>query len=596
MTGRDEQGYLPLREYGAIGDGRTVALVAPDGRIDWWPVPDLDCPPAFAALLDEKHGGRLELAPDVPFRTERRYLPGTNVLETVHTTADGAVRVTDSLNSGVAGRLPWTELARRIEGLQGTVRLRWRVAPGLQLDGRAPWVAQSPAGPILCSGDATIGIRGIDHAPEAGEREFRGTVVTRAGRRQLLAVVATAGEPLNLPLPSEIDHRLDLSVQSWSRWTDSCGYAGRHPEVVMRSALALKLLIYSPTGAIAAAATSSLPESLAGAKNWDYRYAWVRDAAHTIRALGVVGVREELHAAVSWLLNTLRAHGPHVFTRLSGEVKDGHRTTRAPGWRGIGPVVVGNRAGQQLQLGMFGDVFDVLRVYVDDGHVLDPGTGALLADLADLCCDQWRSPDAGIWELPEERHYTSSKIQCWQALACAIHLAGLGQIPDRRGRWHLEQRAIAEFVHTRCWNDDLGAYTWYPDTDELDASILLAKGFDDGPRMASTIDVVRDRLATGPLLHRYTGADQEEGAFVACSFWLVSALARTGRVDEAGALFDEVVGLASPLGLFSEMISAEDGEFLGNLPQGLTHLALILAADAVDRARADHPEGGVSPR
>ncbi|WP_205849726.1 glycoside hydrolase family 15 protein [Nakamurella flava] len=593
MSIRDADGYLPLREYGAIGDGRTVALVGPDGRIDWWPVPDLDCPPAFAAMVDERNGGRLELAPDAPFTTEQRYLPGTNVLETVFRTAEGSVRVTDSLNSGVAGRLPWTELARRIDGLSGTVRLRWRVAPGLQLDGSGPWVADSPSGPILRSGQATLGVRGIEHGAVAGDREITGVVVTRAGHRQLVAVVATAGEPLNLPPATDIDRRVDLSIDSWTRWTDSCDYDGRQAEVVLRSALALKLLIYSPTGAIAAAATTSLPESLAGGKNWDYRYAWVRDAAHTIRALGVVGVKEEVHAAVSWLLNTLRAHGPHVFTRLSGEVKDGHRETRSPGWRGIGPVIVGNRAAQQLQLGMFGDVFDVLRVYVDEGHVLDPATGSMLADLADLCCDQWRSRDAGIWELQEERHYTSSKIQCWQALGCAIHLADLGQIPDRRQRWRLEQQDIAEFIHTRCWNPDLGAYTWYQGTDGLDASVLLAKDFDDGPRMSSTIDVIRERLGTGPLLHRYTGADAEEGAFVACSFWMVSALARVGRVSEAAALFDEIVELASPLGLLSEMIATDDGQFLGNLPQGLTHLALILAADALDRAARD--AGGAGP-
>lgn len=564
-----------------------MALVAPDGRIDWWPVPDLDCPPSFAALVDERNGGRLELAPADPFSSQRRYRPDTNVLETTFTTDGGSVRVTDSLNSGVAGRLPWTELARRVDGLTGTVRLRWRVAPGLQLDGHAPWVAGSPAGPILRSGQATLGVRGIDHEPVAGDREITGTIVTRPGHRQLLAVVATAGEPLNVPSAAEIDRRVDLSIDAWSRWSAHCGYSGRQPEIVMRSALALKLLIYSPTGAIAAAATTSLPESRSGGKNWDYRYAWVRDAAHTIRALGVVGVKEEVHAAVSWLLTTLRAHGPHVFTRLSGEVKDGHREARSPGWRGIGPVIVGNRAAQQLQLGMFGDVFDVLRVYVDDGHVLDPATGTLLADLADLCCDQWRSRDAGIWELPQERHYTSSKIQCWQALGCAIHLADLGQIPDRRERWLLERDDIAEFVHTRCWNDDLGAYTWYPGTDGLDASVLLAKDFDDGPRMSSTIDVIRERLGTGPLLHRYTGAAAEEGAFVACSFWMVSALARTGRVDEATALFDELVALAGPLGLYSEMIATDNGEFLGNLPQGLSHLALILAADAIDRAGTD---------
>ena len=292
---------------------------------------------------------------------------------------------------------------------------------------------------------------------------------------------------------------------------------------------------------------------------------------------------------MSWLLQSLRRHGAHVFTQLSGEPPTGRRRAPGvPGWRGIGPVLSGNGAAEQLQLGAFGDIFDVVRCYVEAGHPLDPDAGAMLADLADRCCDQWRRPDAGIWELPDEQHYTSSKIGCRQALTCAIELAEGGQIPGRGGRWRAERQAIGDFVDQYCWNDEIGCYVMHPGTEKLDASILLAGGFDDGARMSSTIDAVRDELADGPLVYRYSGMQNSEGAFVACSFWMVGALARVGRSTEARGLMDELLPLANDVGIFAEMIVPADEPggrtFLGNLPQGLSHLSLINAALAVDDA------------
>ncbi|MDN3482557.1 glycoside hydrolase family 15 protein [Arthrobacter sp. APC 3897] len=576
-------GYADLRSYAAIGDGRTVALVARDGAVDWYPTPDLDSVPSFAALLDADDGGRIELRPEEEFTVERAYVDGTNVLATTFITASGSVRVTDSLNTGVAGRLPWGELARRIEGLTGTVRMRWSVAPGNCFGTASPWVENSAHGPVLHALQTTIGVRGFEHgAEQVTERSITGSFAATPGSRHLVAIVSTHNEPLALPDPQTVDAGVDRTIANWQSWMKEFSYDGPWAEAVQRSALALKLLIHSPSGAVAAAATTSLPESMDGGKNWDYRYAWVRDTAYTLNALIRFGLREEVHAAVAGMLKSIRSQGKdlQVFTALNGEPADGAEELDLPGWRGIGPVVRGNNAASQLQMGVFGDLFNIVQLYVDAGHVLDTGTGRLLADLADLACDTWQKRDAGMWELFEEQHYTTSKLGCWHALSCASHLADLGQVPGPSDRWRAEKERIEGWVRENCWSEERGSYVWYPGSDKLDASILLhaISGFDRGERMSATLDALRDELGRGPLLYRYSGAEKEEGTFVACAFWMVSALTHVGRREEAVELMDQLVPLANDVGLYTEMIAEEDHAFLGNFPQGLSHLALVTAA------------------
>ena len=576
-------GYADLRSYAPVGDTRTVALVALDGRIDWWPIPDLDSCPTFAALLDAANGGRLELAPVEPARTSRRYVPGTNVLETTHVTASGTVRVTDALNTGVAGHLPWTELARRVDGVAGRVPMRFAVAPGTCLNASSPWAHDTVHGVVLRVHDVTMAVRLLGEADiEVTDQAVHGTFTARAGARHLVGVTAAANEPLHLSSPRDVDAGLDRTIATWRTWSDQFAAPGPWADAVARSALVLKLLVHAPSGSIAAAATTSLPESRDGGKNWDYRFAWIRDAAYTLKALFRLGVREETQAAVSWLMRAIHRHGPQmqVFYRLDGELPAAPEYPEVPGWRGTGPVVVGNAAVDQLQLSVFGDVFDMVRLYVDHGHVLDTGTGRLLAGMADQACDVWRQRDAGLWELERREHYTSSKLSCWQALRCAFHLARMGQIPGDPARWEAEAARIRDWVHEHCWSGRRQAFVWYPGTDELDTSILLhaGSGFDVGPRMSSTIDALRAELGAGPLLYRYSGAAKEEAAFVAPSFWAVSALQAVGRTGEARALMDELVPLTNDVGLLAEMIDPATGEFLGNLPQGLSHLALVGAA------------------
>lgn len=578
-----QQGYTGIENYAAIGDGRTVAMIADDGRIDWLPLPNLDSPPPFAALLDAEHGGCFALAPAEDFTVERDFVDGTNVLSTVYTTRSGSVRVLDSLNTGVAGRLPWVELARRVDGVDGAVEMRWRVAPGTMMGMTSPWAYDTAYGTVLRADGVTMAMRTLNADDVTIESQsVGGTFTTSPDSRHLVGLVATENEPLHLPEPVKVAERVDRTIGNWRVWSEEFSYDGPWTEHVERSALALKLLLHAPSGAIAAAATTSLPENRTGGKNWDYRYAWVRDTAYTIRAMLRFGMREEVHGAVAWLLKVIRANDPlvGVFYTLGGDAPGGTEMPDIPGWRGIGPVVNGNRAAGQLQLGIFGDLFSIVRLYVDGGNILDADTGRLLATIADEACDSWQRRDAGIWELEEEHHYTNSKLGCWQALDCAVHLAELGQIPGVPDRWRAEKERIRDFIENECWSDERQAYMAYPGSNSLDASVLLAAemNYDRGERLSSTIDALGDELGVGPLLYRYSGVDKEEATFVACAFWRVSALSCVGRDDEAKALMDQLVELSNDVGLYSEMIDASDGSFLGNFPQGLSHLALVNAA------------------
>jgi GH15 family glucan-1,4-alpha-glucosidase len=584
---RDADGYADLRTYATIGDGRTIGLVARDGRIDWLPLPDLHSAVAFGALLDADNGGHIALCPDEDFSVSRHYREGTNVLETTFRTASGVVRVTDSLNTGIAGRLPWAELARRIDGLEGSVALTGRVVPGTCLNSASPWMHETLHGQVLRLDGLTLAPRTLaDDGVEVGERDVTVRYTTSPGSRHLLGLVATEEEALFLPAPADLDSGVDRTVANWQRWSGTFSWDGPWAPAVERSALVLKQLIYAPTGALAAAATPSLPESLSGGKNWDYRYAWIRDMAYSLTALFRFGVREETHSAMSWLLGTMRrfVDEPQVFYTLSGGFPDEQpRHHDVPGWRGIGPVVSGNAASNQLQLGVFGDIFSIVQLYVDHGNVLDDATGRQLTVIADRACDLWRSRDSGMWELPELRHYTTSKLGCWHALQQAAHLADIGQVPGSADRWRSEAELIRTWVEENAWSDERGAYLWYPGSDELDASILLhaISGFDRGERMSSTLDALRRELGQGPHLYRYSGAEKEEGMFLACSYWMVSALQLVGRTDEARSLMEELMGTPNDVGLLAEMVEPGTGAFLGNLPQGLSHLALLNAAITV---------------
>jgi GH15 family glucan-1,4-alpha-glucosidase len=590
--------YVPIGHYAAIGDGRTAALVARDGSIDWLCLPDLDSPSVFASVLDSERGGRFALEPDAPARSERRYLPDTNVLETTFTTGQGVVRVTDALALPDSGLGPARELIRRIDGVSGQVPMRWSVTPAFGYGASEPRLERRGSTPVALHGRDALAVCSWDAgAPEVSERSISGRFEARASGSAVIALCAAHQEPLVFPAREEVERRLAGTAGFWRKWAAERSYDGPWRDAVIRSALALKLLFYAPSGAIAAAVSASLPEEIGGERNWDYRFSWIRDSAFTLDALLQLGCPGEADAFFWWLLHASQLTHPRlrVLYRLDGGERAPERTLDLEGYRGSRPVRVGNAAAAQSQLDIYGALVQTAWLYAQAGGRLDRDTGRRLAGIADLVCRIWREPDSGIWEVRSApSHFTHSKMMCWVALDRAAQLAGAGHVPARHAAtWRREALAIREFVETRCWSSRLGSYSRDADGSELDASVLLGVvlGYDapDPGRLTATVLALRRDLGHGPLMRRYSGEDGlpgEEGAFLCCSFWLADALARIGRPAEAAALMDELLALAGDVGLYAEELDPHSGELLGNIPQGLVHLALINAAVSIAKASA----------
>ncbi|MEO6996586.1 MAG: glycoside hydrolase family 15 protein [Terracoccus sp.] len=600
LVPRRTDGYAPIEQYAAIGDGRTVALVAADGSIDWWCLPDIDGDAVCWALLDADSGGRFTLQPTTAFSVARRYVANTNVLETTYTTATGQIRVTDALLLGEPGLAPLRELYRRVDGVSGRVVMHWQFAPRFDF-GRSPTRLVWRAGVAVAQG------RGQALAVctwAAGDPELRPTLLSAqftldAGESAGILLAYASGEPLVLPPRAEVEKRLQETCRTWRDWAKSRSYDGPWREAVMRSALALKLLVHAPSGALAAAATTALPELLGGERNWDYRYCWVRDSAFILDPLTSLGCAPEAEAFFWWLMHASQLTHPRlqVLYRLDGGADAPESELDLDGYRGSRPVRVGNAAQEQLQLDVYGDLLEAAWRYAHTCGTIDPEIARRLAQTADLVADVWRQPDSGIWEVRSEpQHFTQSKMLCAIALERAAALADLGVLPSRHvPHWRAEAQAVRDFVDLNCWSEDAGAYVRSAGSTDLDASVLLAVLFGYAPpadeRMRATVDAIGERLAHGPFVARYTGDDGlagTEGAFMACSFWFVEALARTGRRARPTALFEELLTHANDVGLYSEEVDPETGAFLGNFPQGLTHLALISAAKALSSA-GDQP-------
>jgi GH15 family glucan-1,4-alpha-glucosidase len=589
---RSRPDYAPIRDYAAIGDGRTVALVDRGGSVDWLCLPDLDSASVFAALLDRERGGFFLLRPTRSFESEHRYLQRSNVLETAYATATGRARVVEALTLAGDRLEPSRELVRQIEVLSGEVEFELRLQPCFDYGRRRPrLLVRDGCGYALDRSDALVLLAWPDAQLAVDGHAITGRVTLTTRERAQVVLASAHGEPLVLPAPNDVERRLELTHEHWRSWAQARSYRGPFREQVLRSALALRLLVHSPTGAVAAAPTTSLPEQIGGERNWDYRFSWVRDSALTIDAFLALGCAAEARSFFWWLLHASQISRPRlrVLYRLNGGTRADERTLPLAGYRGSAPVRIGNGALEQLQLDLYGSLLQSAWLFARSGNRIDRETGKRLAATADYVTEIWRRKDAGIWEVRSEPlDFTQSKEMCWLALRRALDLAEQGAVPERHAsRWRDELARIEEFIESRCWSGSKRSYTRFADGEELDASVLLPLifGYDaDRERTASTVEAIRRELADGPYVRRYSGDDGlsgEEGAFLACSFWLVEALALVGRRDEAAALLDELVALANDVGLYAEELDPDTGEFLGNFPQGLSHIGLIRAAAAL---------------
>jgi GH15 family glucan-1,4-alpha-glucosidase len=607
-----ESCYQPIENYGVIGNLRTAALVGMDGSIDWLCLPHFDSPSVFAALLDDRKGGRFRIAPaGSDFRRKQFYWPDTNVLVTRFLHADGVGEVEDYLPVGGRGAAPH-ELIRRVRVVRGQVAFRLECRPAFDYARAAHEVHLDAHGARFDGPGLSLGLAApvplrLDGAGVVAEFTLgEGQKATFALRR-----IDPEDKTERCPDVCEAEDLFRDTVAYWRRWLSRCTYTGRWREMVHRSALTLKLLSFEPTGAIIAAPTCSLPESIGGPRNWDYRYTWIRDAAFTLYGLLRIGFTEEAARFRDWLKDRWQdpdsaGAGPlQLMYGIDGRADLTEETLgHLEGYRGSRPVRIGNGAYRQLQLDIYGELMDsayLINKYVEpiayDGWVR-------LRRLVDWVCDNWKREDEGIWEVRGgRRHFVYSKLMSWVALDRSLRLADKRSFPADRARWLKVRDEIYEEVMSRGWDARRGVFVQAYGSDALDASSLLMPLVffmaPSDPRMLRTLDAIRRPVAAGGLaadglVYRYDpavapdGLPGQEGTFNMCSFWLVEALTRAGRTDparleDARLLFEEMLGYANHLGLYAEQ-TGNSGEALGNYPQAFTHLALISAAFNLDRA------------
>lgn len=590
--------YQAIDDYGVIGDCRTAALVARDGGIHWWCLPHFSGGALFAALLDADQGGHFTIRPTAPFQVSRRYLPHTPILETTFRTSEGVLRLVDCMpvleggNNGPQPQ-PERELLRRVEGLSGDVELEVLFDPRpdfgrkkFQLEslGRLGWCCRFGAEAVFLT--TPVALQRQD--PGAGGR-FR----LRAGESQRFVLSYVRQDIATLVPPAEVDARVEETARWWRQWCARCTYDGPYRETVQRSLMTLKLMTYSLSGAVVAASTAALPETLGGVRNWDYRFCWLRDAALTLRAFTDLGHVDEGAHFIDWLLHATRLTQPRlqVMYDIHGETDLTERTLgHLEGYRGSAPVRIGNGACDQLQLDVYGSVVLAVWLHIDRGGELDAREQQLLAGFGNVVCDSWRQADQGIWELRgAARQHTFSKFMCWVALDCLLALHQQGRLHVDVSRFQRERAAIRAVIEGQAFDPRVNSYVDVLGGREADASLLLMGCFGyqpaDHPRMTGTFDFIDRQLGRGPLVYRYRpgsdGLPGDEGAFGICGFWAVDLLARAGRIHEARARFEHLLAYANDLGLFAEEIDPRSGAALGNFPQAFTHVGLINAAQSL---------------
>ena len=583
---------LPIADYGMIGNCRSAALVSRLGSIDWLCWPRFDSPSIFAALLDSEHGGFWSITPTKPARSQRQYLTNSNVLETRFTTDDGVAILTDLMPVGDSEPLsclvPDNEIVRSLRCISGEMEVEICFAPRANY-GERPKPIQD-AGQLGLRTDCGRGIcwlRSNTPLRVEGLSAFA-QVRLRANQTLLFSLSYAEVAPAVLPPLEAIPQRIEECIRWWQQWAAQVRYDGDFRDEVLRSALVLKLMSFTPSGAIIAAPTTSLPEQAGGSLNWDYRYCWLRDASLTLRALLELGYWDEATHFLDWMLHATRLTHPElrILYTVFGNAAPPERVSNAlRGYRGSAPVRIGNMARDQVQLDVYGEVVDAAAQYAFRGGWLDHEMQKALLGMGNYVVKHWHLPDQGIWEPRiEPRHHTHSRLLCWVALDRLIRLCEQGKLNSAPAREYQRQKDMLHSeIAVRGWNDHIQSYVSELDGDQLDSSLLLLAwyGFErpDSPRMRSTYRAIRERLGTSEgLLYRYE-AQRQEGTFAICSFWEAEYLALGGgSIEEADHLFRLLLKYRNDLGLYGEEIEEESGRVLGNFPQAFTHVGLIGAA------------------
>jgi GH15 family glucan-1,4-alpha-glucosidase len=585
-----------LEDYALLGDCHSAAIVSREGSIDWWCVPRFDSPACFAALLGTPDHGRFLIAPVASAQSSHRYRPDSMVLETEHDTDTGRVRVVDCLVTGRERPL----LVRLVEGVSGEVAMRMELIVRFDYGSIVPWVRrldgawQAVAGPDGLELRTPVELQGAN---------LKTTAEFTVGRRDRVPfVLGWFPSHDREPVATGAAQLISRTAKHWKNWSARCDYTGQWHDPVLRSLLTLESLTYAPTGGIVAAPTTSLPETLGGSRNWDYRYCWVRDATLTLEALIAGGYREEAERWREWLLRAA-AGRPEELQTMYGVAGERRLTelelSWLPGYGAAKPVRTGNAAHKQLQLDVYGELVDVLWQGVRADLPLSAEQWSLVRLLLDSLETRWNEPDEGIWEVRgPRRHFTHSKVMCWVAFDRALAIAEELELDGPLDKWLAIRDEIHEQVCARAFNPALESFTQTYDGTDLDAAVLMIPlvGFlpATDPRVETTITAIDKDVSLGGLTQdgfvmRYVpthesvdGIGEREGVFLPCSFWMVEALSLAGREDEARALFERLLVVANDVGLYSEEYDPDVPRLLGNFPQAFTHLALVAAAHTLE--------------
>ena len=609
-TAHGEEPSQPVANYGLLADCNSAALVDRDGSIDWLCMPRYDSDAVFARLLDP-NAGHWSIRPTSEYTVERRYLPGTLAIETTFSTTAGSVRLTDAMAFAEGQRghelgfdAPH-ELLRSVEGLSGEVELELELAPRPQYGLIKPLVRLEEGG-ARTFGAGRVSVRSAVPL-EVADSTMRATFSVGEGDQIGFSMRSAEGESREAPQPTSSGAaaaRIADTIEGWRSWeAEHDIYEGPHRDLVRMSSRVLKGLSYRPTGAIVAAPTTSLPETVGGERNWDYRFSWIRDSSLTIEALYIGTCSDEAEEFVSFMTSSAGGRAGEGSLQIMYGIGGEHDLSERElphlrGWRESRPVRVGNGAWDQVQLDVYGELLNSLWLYREKLGDLHTEIQAFVADLADTAARRWTETDSGMWEMRgEPRHHLSSKVLCWTALDRAVKLAPQLGSYAKTEQWEEVRDEIRGAILERGWSDKKQAFAQSFDSDELDAAQLLMPilGFlpATDKRMRSTIEAIANELTEDGLVLRYRndeglnadGLTGEEGTFVICSFWLVSCLAKAGELERAEALFDQLAGYANELGLLAEEIDTANGEQLGNFPQAFSHIGLITAAWEIDKAR-----------